>query len=169
MKSESFVVAALFLGLGAALLLPACNGATGPAGSQGTSGTSAVPTPYCTNPTSQGLTIVGTNSSYAYSGDIYADQVTLSNTVGISLSVNVSNSSPVTGQVRLAVYADNGGVPGILVAQTSPQPTVIGWNAVSLSNIYLPAGTYWIAHMFSNDTYVTYNTTGGNVHLVIYG
>jgi hypothetical protein len=171
MKHGFFAVVALFLGFGATVLIPACsanNPTAGPTGPQGQAGQSAVPTPYCTNPSSNGLTVAGTISALQFSGDIYADAVTLANTVGISLSVNLA-AGPVTGQVRMAVYADNGGTPGILVAQTNPQPTVAGWNTVSLPNVYLPNGTYWITHMFSNDTLETYNSTGGNVKLVTYG
>ncbi|HEY5038891.1 MAG TPA: hypothetical protein VIJ93_07460, partial [bacterium] len=73
---------------------------------------------------------------------------------------------PVTGQVRFGIYGDTGATyPGNLIIETTPQNTVASsWNTASLPNVYLPAGTYWMAFEFSNTTFINSNTSGGTYY-----
>jgi hypothetical protein len=158
--------------LGAALFFPACKGETGPAGPAGDPVTvyytPATPTPVCSSPSSQGLTTAG--SIFGDSGTwIYACAVTLSgDSTAVSISVNVL-SGPVSGQVRMGIYSDISNAPYLLVTQTGPQNIVSGWNRAAISGVYLPAGTYWLAFLFSNFTNATYNSGTGSEYSVFYG
>ncbi len=49
------------------------------------------------------------------------------------------------GTFRLAVYTDNGGVPGSLIVGTAFQSGVANENTIDVADTVLSAGTYWIA------------------------
>lgn len=52
-----------------------------------------------------------------------------------------------TGNVKLAVYSDNGGVPGMkLYALETPTPVVAGWNDLSMSYTFTGGTFYWLAY-----------------------
>jgi hypothetical protein len=55
------------------------------------------------------------------------------------------------GNVRAAIYSDNGGVPGSLLAQSgSESVTSAGWKSLPLSTP-LTSGWYWLAAQWSGD------------------
>ncbi|HEY5038890.1 MAG TPA: hypothetical protein VIJ93_07455 [bacterium] len=116
----------------------------------------AVPTPtpgpmiLCASPSSQGVTTTVTGGG-TLAGFLVADKVILaSNETATTISLYIG-SGPVSGQVRFAIYNDNAGSPGNLVIEANPQNVVASsWNSASLSNIFLPAGTYWLAYQLSN-------------------
>lgn len=64
-------------------------------------------------------------------------------------------------QVRLAVYKDNGGVPGALVAVGSEFSVQAGsaaaWYVSSFPSTSLPAGRYWLAEFTGGTSGVTRN------------
>ena len=76
-----------------------------------------------------------------------------------SLSFYVAGAS---GQMRLGIYADANGNPGTLLAQTAAFTPVAGWNTQSiLTPVFLPAGTYWLAHLAqSNSLHSRYGLSG---------
>lgn len=47
-------------------------------------------------------------------------------------------------QGRLALFTDNAGEPGDLIAGCVPKALAVGNNQFTVNNIYLPAGTYWV-------------------------
>ncbi|MCB0073825.1 MAG: hypothetical protein KDE20_20295 [Caldilineaceae bacterium] len=62
-----------------------------------------------------------------------------------SLSFYVTQTS---GQLRLGIYADNGGNPGALLAQTAAFTPGVGWNTRPvLAPAHLAPGTYWLAYL----------------------
>lgn len=77
---------------------------------------------------------------------LIAQQAVLAQNATIeSLSFYVTNAD---GQLRLGVYADDNGTPGTLVAATAAFTPVVGWNTQAvLSQVPLPAGTYWLAYL----------------------
>lgn len=65
------------------------------------------------------------------------------------------------GQVRVAIYANNAGLPGALIVQSQPQAEQAGWNMIHITPTYLPPGNYWLAYQFSgSDLAATYYTSG---------
>lgn len=125
--------------------------------------TQGVPTatPFCGSPSSQGLTTAGLGGG-AFGQSIETQAVTFaSNETATSMSLYIA-SGPVTGQVRFAIYGDNGSnYPANLVVETNPQNLVSGsWNTVSLPNVYLPAGVYHLAFLTSNIVSQPYVTSG---------
>lgn len=64
-------------------------------------------------------------------------------------------------QVQLAVYKDNGGVPGTLVAVGSEFSVASGsaaaWYVSSFPTTSLPAGRYWLAEFTGGTSGVTRN------------
>jgi hypothetical protein len=70
------------------------------------------------------------------------------------------------GNLVLGIYADNGGVPGLLVAQTAAFTPFAGWNTASTtSNPTLAAGNYWLAYSPSSST-LAFRITSGGQYLV---
>lgn len=84
-------------------------------------------------------------------GLIVAQQTTLSSAKTLlSLSFYVTQAS---GNLRLGIYrADgSGGAPGTKVAEVAEFTPVTGWNTRNvISQVALPAGTYWLAYMPSS-------------------
>ena len=76
-----------------------------------------------------------------------------------SLSFYVTSTS---GQLRLGIYADAGGRPGILLAQTAAFTPVIGWNTRNvITPVFMPAGSYWLAYLpQSNSLHYRVELTG---------
>lgn len=62
----------------------------------------------------------------------------------------------VSGQVRLGIYDATGlnGGPGAIKGQTAAFTPVVGWNTKTVTNVTLPAGTYWLAHTLQNNSLV---------------
>jgi hypothetical protein len=108
------------------------------------------PTPTAT-PTGSGVIRVGETNilSTEDSGNadlLIAQQTVLPQNATIqSLSFYVSGAG---GELRLGLYADAGGAPGALQAQTASFTPVVGWNTQNvLTPVSLPAGTYWLAFL----------------------
>ncbi len=69
-----------------------------------------------------------------------------------SLSFYVTNAA---GKLRLGIYDSSGagGGPGTLKAQTAEITPVSGWNTANVtSQVSLPAGTYWLAYLPSDNS-----------------
>lgn len=80
-----------------------------------------------------------------------------------SLSVYVKTPS---GQMRLAIYNDNGGKPGALIAQTNAFATAYGWNtAAVLQPVAMQPGSYWLAFEADNNTVSVAGTYSGGAYV----
>ncbi|MEN6626346.1 MAG: hypothetical protein ABFD69_08985, partial [Candidatus Sumerlaeia bacterium] len=78
-----------------------------------------------------------------------------------SISAYIKTAS---GNMRMAVYRDNSGRPGALVAQTNAFATKVGWNTVPVTDQtqVLTAGCYWLAFEVDNNTVsIAAASTGG--------
>jgi hypothetical protein len=62
------------------------------------------------------------------------------------------------GQITMAIYADGGGVPGTLLAQSASQVAVLGWNSLPILALSLPAGRYWLAVEAQSGVSIAYDT-----------
>jgi len=74
-------------------------------------------------------------------------------------------SSGANGNVRCAIYDDDGtgGLPGTLLAESGAVACVNGWNDLTVTSVYLEAGTYWLAHNLSvTGNVITYDTVSGS-------
>jgi hypothetical protein len=79
-------------------------------------------------------------------------------------------SGPVSGQLIMAVYTDNGsGAPNHLIYQTPPQNVVPGWNSAPFPDIYLLSGKYWLTFLFASNTNGTWNPSVGTEYSAFYG
>ncbi|HEX5395761.1 MAG TPA: cellulase family glycosylhydrolase, partial [Candidatus Limnocylindria bacterium] len=77
-----------------------------------------------------------------------------------SLSVYVGDTSG-SAHLRLALYANNGGTPSTLIAQTGTATAQLGWNTVSTStNPHIAGGQYWIIAQ-TDDPATVYRMAGG--------
>lgn len=64
---------------------------------------------------------------------------------------------------QVAVYADNGGVPGSLVAASSTQAIVANsWNTASVSGSLNANATYWLALNTNGNSNANYNSAAAN-------
>jgi hypothetical protein len=71
--------------------------------------------------------------------------------------------SLVAGNVKVALYADDGGEPGALLSTNNEGQAVSAgqWNAVSIPEVSITAGTtYWISGVWDTTGAVTYNGGG---------
>ncbi len=107
----------------------------------------ATPTP-CSTRSSFG-NVLTTSVSYDAGDEFGATQYAFPGGRLQGLSVNLLNAN---GQVRLAIYTDNGSsAPQSLVAQAGPVSAVAGVNSIDLAlPIDLTAGNYWLAFQISN-------------------
>ncbi len=82
---------------------------------------------------------------------LVAQSATLPQTAMInSLSFYVTNAA---GKLRLGIYDATGpnGGPGAKKAETNEMTPVVGWNTANVTAVSLPAGTYWLAYLASDD------------------
>jgi hypothetical protein len=72
--------------------------------------------------------------------------------------------SSVAGNVKVALYADNGGEPGALITAMNTGQAVdgLGWNTLSFTSTLITIGTvYWLAFIFDIQGAVDYRTLAG--------
>lgn len=84
-----------------------------------------------------------TNGGGGTAGYIVATKYTLSQAGTVTqVSIYVIQS----GNVKAAIYADNSGRPGnLLAANNAPTAVRPGWTTISIGPVSMAAGTYWIA------------------------
>jgi uncharacterized protein (DUF2141 family) len=102
-------------------------------------------TALCVGPYTFGRTSVGANTTYY--GSVYANRRYMPNPGTVMrLRMYGSNGNAVS-LTRVAIYADNAGVPGDLIVQSNALrlPTSSGWHEVEVPDTPLPAGYYWLA------------------------
>ena len=106
------------------------------------------------------------------SGDanlLVAEQVSLTQTAtAVSMSFYVTTAS---GKLRLGIYDATGpnGGPGQLKAQTAEFTPVSGWNTQNVvSQVSLPAGTYWLAYLPSSSSLGFKTASGGSARYYDY-
>lgn len=104
---------------------------------------------------------------------LLTQKATLSQTATLyTLSFYVTNPS---GNLRLGVYDATGplGDPGKKVAETASFTPVNGWNTADvISPVSLPAGTYWLAYLPSDNSLAfmkVTNGTGGRYYTYNFG
>ena len=88
-----------------------------------------------------------------------------------SLSFYVTNAA---GELRLGVYSDVSGTPGEKLAETTEITPTVGWNtAAVMSQVLLPAGTYWLAYLPSDNSLgfrkASDTTSSGRYYSFAYG
>ena len=68
-----------------------------------------------------------------------------------------------SGNVKVAVYADNSGAPGARLSYSnSSQAVAAGWNTLSIPQVHLTQGTiYWLAECHDSASLVGYDLTYG--------
>ncbi len=92
-----------------------------------------------------------------------ATQVTLGQDATLTaISAYVKGPSP--KKLRYAIYADSGGEPGTLIAETTVEAVgsnSFHWHEISIGPTALNAGTYWLALAFEhNNMYYKYTSSG---------
>jgi hypothetical protein len=110
---------------------------------------------------------VGTTMSNTAAASRY--QMTAQNGTVISMSVFVA--SPISAfpnnQFQVAIYADNNGTPGALIAQSASQTLVAdSWNTIPISAPVTANAFYWLAYntngLASNANNLRLDNTGGS-------
>ena len=89
--------------------------------------------------------------------------------VVMSLAARISINGANT-MLRLALYSDNAGVPGTLLAESHPVTTTSnGWNTLDIPDQNLPAGHYWIAAMIAGTAdYIQATNAGGTSREIVH-
>ncbi len=102
------------------------------------------PTPVCDCPAWFGKKVPG---AYSYDFSYYFNACKyrlLEN--GTVRSIFVSFASTTGGEARVALYTDNGGVPGNLIVESASEAiSESGWHEFDISDVPLTAGIYWVA------------------------
>jgi hypothetical protein len=101
------------------------------------------------SPPLAGSADLGSTSTTLLPGIAQATRVTAAYTGSLAQLHVFLNSASSATPVDLGVYADNGGRPGALLAQsTVAGPAAGAWNFASVSGVTLTAGkTYWLAEL----------------------
>jgi len=85
----------------------------------------------------------GGTSQSAFPDTLSASRYTASMS-GTMMYITCNVAQP--GQLIVGLYTDDGGTPGVLVAQSASQSVTTGWNPIpGFSGLALSAGTYWLA------------------------
>lgn len=116
-------------------------------------------TPACTATLTFGVATIGTAGSV---NGIRAVKAVLVENATI-LSLSLYNSLGSFGNVRVAVYDDDGtaGAPGTRLAESpSVYVTALGWNVIDLPDLPLAPGTYWLAFQAENSISAVSGSTG---------
>ena len=81
---------------------------------------------------------------------------------GTLASIKV-HSIYLSGKIKVAIYADNAGSPGALLAAASEASIVSGWNTISISgSVAIVSGTYyWLAHNTDTESLLSAKSSGG--------
>jgi hypothetical protein len=67
-----------------------------------------------------------------------------------------------SGNCQMALYSDNGGAPGTLIAQTGVVGAS-GWTTAAIANTTLPAGNYWVGAQ-TDSSYIYYSYVSGSYY-----
>jgi hypothetical protein len=107
--------------------------------------------------TTLGFAGIGATTDTGDSNSLSVFKFTMPNESGTAQSMSVyiagSVGSVPNNQYSMAIYADNGGLPGTLVATTANGTiTINSWNTLPITANLSPNTTYWLA----------YNTNGSN-------
>ena len=100
---------------------------------------------------------------------ILGQQLTLGSAITLTgLGIGLDSGS---GNVVMALYEDNGGSPGALVAQTGSSAVSSGSNTLALSGGYvsLAAGDYWLMKVHDDVAYVTESSADGTANTSSWG
>jgi hypothetical protein len=104
-----------------------------------------------TPPNTFGYAVRGASVGTTMSNTITAARYQMVGQNGTVTSMSVFIASPVStspnNQFQVAIYADNGGTPGTLIASSVPQTIVPdAWNTVSISVPVTANAFYWLAY-----------------------
>jgi len=119
------------------------------------------PTP-CTSPASFGVTTYSSVLTLNPMGYILAGRYNIPTNGRV---IGLSSSFMVTGtpQARMAIYSDNGGAPGTLLAQSANVTvTTTGWNEFDTHDFPVTAGYYWLAITSTTGVAQRFITVGGD-------
>jgi hypothetical protein len=118
-----------------------------------------------------GRTTVGSLFGTTNSNTINAARFQMGGQSGTVTSISVYVASPISAsannQFQVAIYSDNAGAPGTLIASSSSQALVgNSWNTVSISASVTPNTYYWLCYntngLAANANDEVYDSTGGS-------
>lgn len=116
-------------------------------------------TPYCSSPLFIG------NQNMSFDGGIGPNQIELhSLSLPVSAVVESLSAFVPSGNCRMALYSDNGGAPGTLIAQTGVVGAV-GYTTAAIANTPLPAGNYWVG-VQTDSSYIYYSSASGSYYVL---
>jgi hypothetical protein len=85
---------------------------------------------------------------------------------GFSLFVQTINGNILNGNCIAAIYADNSGTPGSLIAQSPQTACTSGWNTLNLASpVNLAPGTYWLAEISDTDSVICSSPGGSGYYI----
>ncbi|HVZ79852.1 MAG TPA: hypothetical protein VHE12_03525 [bacterium] len=107
-------------------------------------------TPACGGPTAFGINATQGSTSTFGGGNYLLSAFNLASGPVTVIRLNAYVASG-TGNVRMALYTDNAGVPGTLKTQSNALPVTVGWNNFPVPGVALSApATYWIGLIHDN-------------------
>jgi hypothetical protein len=110
--------------------------------------------------------LIGAASDDSGSSDHAADMLVLTRFV-VEQTGNVSEikvKARVSGNVKVAIYADSSGEPGSLLVSTGSNAVVAGWDTISITSTSLTKDTYyWLAVKLDTQGAAIYNNASGTM------
>ena len=108
----------------------------------------------CACATYAGNTTTGTAGEFSDYSVVDTNRITMKQD-GVVTALEMYVVSESGGRISMALYSDNGGAPGTLIAESAAQTAVVGWNVVNVASTMVPAGTYWVAWQMDSDVVIT--------------
>jgi hypothetical protein len=113
-----------------------------------------------------GKTTIGNQTDTGDSNSVIAGRFQSGTQGGTAVSISVHAGTPVSAapnnQFQVALYADNAGKPGTLIASSSSATLVASsWNTAAISAPISPSTWYWIAYNTNGTSTSANNLTFG--------
>lgn len=114
-----------------------------------------------------GTTSEAGTSTGGASTTLVATKYALSET---AYTVSIHVYTPTSGNVKGAIYSDNAGAPNALLVAQNTQAAATGgqWNTITISEISLSVGNYWVAIKTDTNNMRAYKA-GGASQAAYYG
>lgn len=105
------------------------------------------------------------NDDKTFSTDMVKDYILYQSFTAISTGIlsEIRIKASASGNAKVAIYANNAGAPGSLLASSASSVVSTGWNTIAVGPISIDSDTiYWLAYNSETDGSVNTIQTGGS-------
>ena len=112
--------------------------------------------------------VIGVGEKTWAGASIGANSLTLNKFTAVAGTIiNIRIKCSNTTNIKVALYADNAGAPGTLLASSASTACVAGWNVIALTaSAVLSAADYWLAVVSDTANRIYRSTSGGTCKYV---